>query len=263
MLYFLRTHWILIIFVLVFTYFFWILYSLSNSNSKLTYLRDDIAKKNQNINELSNQIAFIKSKWWKNYKEKTIKSYDLPSDNSITKFVNSSVSFNDKKYVPENLESISSDFIIDSKGNWKIIKIANTYLEKMSEVFYRNFWKKIIVVSSYRSYAYQKGIKDRWCPDNLCAKAWYSEHQSGLAIDLWETTTNNEFMSKKNLKEYYKWLNKNAYKYGFHNTYQKWLEIDWYEIEPWHWRYLWVELATELKSKNITIAEYYNKIKKS
>ncbi|MBT3727072.1 hypothetical protein HOG21_05315 [bacterium] len=40
-------------------------------------------------------------------------------------------------------------------------------------------------------------------------------------MDLWETTTNNEFMSKKNLKEYYKWLNKNAYKYGFHNTYQK------------------------------------------
>jgi D-alanyl-D-alanine carboxypeptidase len=59
------------------------------------------------------------------------------------------------------------------------------------------------------------------------------------------------------LKKYYKWLDENAYKYGFHNTYQKWLEIDWYEIEPWHWRYMWVELATYLKDNNLTIAEFY------
>jgi zinc D-Ala-D-Ala carboxypeptidase len=36
------------------------------------------------------------------------------------------------------------------------------------------------------------------------------------------------------------------------------LDIDGYEIEPWHWRYLGVDLSTELKNKNITIAEYYN-----
>jgi LAS superfamily LD-carboxypeptidase LdcB len=36
--------------------------------------------------------------------------------------------------------------------------------------------------------------------------------------------------------------------------------VDWYEIEPWHWRYLWVELATYLKNKDLTIAEFYNEI---
>jgi LAS superfamily LD-carboxypeptidase LdcB len=42
-----------------------------------------------------------------------------------------------------------------------------------------------------------------------------------LAIDLFEATTNKEFLSKPNLKKYFDWLNENAYKYGFANTYQK------------------------------------------
>lgn len=187
-----------------------------------------------------------------------IKSLDLENDNSLTKFVNSKISFNSKSYIPSDLESISSEYVYDSKWWSQIVrKETNDSLQRLAEAFYNEFNKKLTVVSAYRSYAYQKWIKDRWCPDNLCAKAWYSEHQSGLAIDLFEATTNKEFLSKPNLKKYFDWLNENAYKYGFANTYQKWLEIDWYEIEPWHWRYMWVELATYLREKNITFAEYY------
>jgi LAS superfamily LD-carboxypeptidase LdcB len=57
--------------------------------------------------------------------------------------------------------------------------------------------------------------------------------------------------------EYYNFLKQNAHKYWFHNTYQKWLEIDGYEIEPWHWRYLWIKFATYLKENNITLAQFY------
>jgi D-alanyl-D-alanine carboxypeptidase len=56
--------------------------------------------------------------------------------------------------------------------------------------------------------------------------------------------------------KYYLWLVKNSHLYGWHNTYQKWVAIDGYEIEPWHWRYLWVEFATYLYENNMTIAEY-------
>jgi D-alanyl-D-alanine carboxypeptidase len=58
--------------------------------------------------------------------------------------------------------------------------------------------------------------------------------------------------------KYYVWLVQNAHLYGWHNTYQKWVAIDGYEVEPWHWRYLWEELATYLYENKITIAEYYN-----
>jgi LAS superfamily LD-carboxypeptidase LdcB len=56
-------------------------------------------------------------------------------------------------------------------------------------------------------------------------------------------------------------MKENAYRYGFHNTYQKWVKVDWYEIEPWHWRYLWISLAKKLYDENITFAEYYKNSK--
>jgi hypothetical protein len=51
----------------------------------------------------------------KNKKIDFINNLDLKTDNSITKFVNSTVSFNNKSYIPENLEKIGSDFVFDSK----------------------------------------------------------------------------------------------------------------------------------------------------
>jgi hypothetical protein len=44
-----------------------------------------------------------------------IKSLDLKTDDSITKFVNSKISFNSKSYIPSDLESISSEYVYDSK----------------------------------------------------------------------------------------------------------------------------------------------------
>ena len=196
-------------------------------------------------------------------KEKKNKIFwlDLETDSSLTKFVNSSVPFDDKWYVPEDLLRIKSSFIDDMKWNQYLKSEAKNALEEMSKNFKITFNQNIKVVSAYRSYNYQAWIKQRWCPDNLCAKAGYSEHQSGLAVDLWEATTNNVFMSKTRLKNYYNWLSNNAHEYGFTNTYQKWLDIDWYEIEPWHWRYVWENLATYLIENNMTIAEFYNEIK--
>lgn len=179
-------------------------------------------------------------------------------DSSLKKFVTSNISFNNRSYVPSNLVNISSEYVYDSKWWSQLLRsVANDALQAMAKQFFEDTWEKIVVVSAYRSYLYQKWIKDRGCPDNLCAKAGYSEHQSGLAVDLWEASTNHDWKINSKLQEYYKWLNENAHKYGFHNTYQKWLSIDWYEIEPWHWRYLWVEMATSLWNNNLTIAEYY------
>lgn len=218
-------------------------------------------------------IDFLSNKWLDfkdnyllfNFEEKEklekqnyINSLDLETDSSITKFVNSSVSFKDKKYIPKNLVNIYSDYVHDTKWNSQFIRAeANEALQKLAKSFYKEFQKKITVVSAYRSYDYQKWIKDRGCPNNLCAKAWFSEHQSGLAVDFFEVTTQKEFLSKPNLNKYFEWLNTNAHKYWFINTYMKWLEIDGYDIEPWHWRYVWEQFATYLKENNITIAEFY------
>ena len=241
--------------------FFWIKqYEFDKEQIRLEKIKqEEFFKKQEQLRKQKEKELIIKKAL--EDKQKHIDNLDLETDSSFTKFVSSDISFSNKAYIPEDLEKITWEYVYDAKW-WRQLlrKEASVALEKMSLDFYRAFEKQIVVVSAYRSYTYQKGIKDRGCPDNLCAKAGYSEHQSWLAIDLWETSTNKQFLWQAKLKKYFDWLNQNAYKYGFHNTYQKGLEIDTYEIEPWHWRYMWVELALYLKEKNLTFAEYYNKI---
>ncbi len=192
-------------------------------------------------------------------KQHYLDSIDMVSDTSLQKFVNPDISFSSLWYIPQNMKALDKTYITDTKGNAQMLEPAKTAFEKMAEAFFQEFNQKIVVVSSYRSYAYQAGIKARWCPDNLCAKAWYSEHQSWLTVDLWSASSEQYWKSNTRLSEYYDWLDTYAHTFGFHNTYQKGRQVDWYEIEPWHWRYLWVPLATHLKESNLTFAEFYYK----
>jgi D-alanyl-D-alanine carboxypeptidase len=91
----------------------------------------------------------------------------------------------------------------------------------------------------------------------LCAKAGHSEHQSWYAIDFYSASTQAEWMGSNTLKKYFDWLNANAHVYGFTNTYRKWVEVDGYQPEPWHWRYVGEPLARYLKQHDLTFAEFY------
>ena len=203
------------------------------------------------------ELLIDKKKIEKLKKDSKFKCVDFKNDNSIIKFVNNKIPFNKIQYIPKDLEYISSEYVFDTKWNWELRSEANFYLQKLAYDFYKNFSKKLTIVSSYRSYEYQKGIKDRWCSDNLCAKAWFSEHQSWLAVDIFSASTKYKWDTNLKYQQYFTWFQNNANKYWFHNTYQKWLSIDWYEIEPWHWRYIWEELAWYLKDEKITLAEFY------
>lgn len=180
-------------------------------------------------------------------------------DESITKYVNDKIHYTKINYVPKNLLRIQSDYVYDTKGNQVLREETNEALQQLAKDFYQEFQIKLKVVSAYRSYNYQVWIKKWGCSDLFCAKAWYSEHQSGLAFDMFETTSKDEFLSKPDLKKYYEWMEKNAYKYGFNNSYKNGKEIDGYAIEPWHWRYVGVDFAQELWEKDMTYGAYVKK----
>lgn len=185
------------------------------------------------------------------------KTYDTETDGSIFQYVSSNKPFNVLTYHPTDLDDIDPLYIRAKEG-MKLRKEGADNLHALAKDFYTTFKTKFNIVSAYRDFAYQQRIKDRWCSDNLCAKAGYSEHQTGLAIDMFDASTQKEFLSNAQYKKYFEWMKVNAYKYGFHNSYQKGLDIDGYDIEPWHWRYLWKDLAKELYEKNITFAQYCN-----
>ena len=55
-----------------------------------------------------------------------------------------------------------------------------------------------------------------------------------------------------------KWVSENAHRFGFIIRYPKGKEeITGYAYEPWHIRYLGVELAEEIYESGLTLEEYF------
>ena len=90
--------------------------------------------------------------------------------------------------------------------------------------------------------------------DTYSARAGFSEHQTGLVLDL-----NTVDISFDNTNES-NWLRDNSYKYGFIIRYPKGKEnITGYTYEPWHIRYVGKNLAKEIYNNGdyLTLEEYF------
>lgn len=120
----------------------------------------------------------------------------------------------------------------------------------------------IVANSAFRDYDYQnklyndyKDSRGKKYADSYAARAGYSEHQTGLAIDV---STLNSTLDNFDETEEFLWLKDHAHEYGFILRYpEDKEEITGYNYEPWHYRYVGVEVATEIKNLGITFDEYY------
>ena len=85
-----------------------------------------------------------------------------------------------------------------------------------------------------------------------------SEHELGLSVDISYTTEGNRLSEKVADSALGNFIKSYAYKYGFILRYpQDKVRITGYSYEPWHIRYVGVDLATKLHNENITLEEYY------
>ncbi len=83
-----------------------------------------------------------------------------------------------------------------------------------------------------------------------------SEHQIGLAVDL-ISTEYEKLDSKQANTKVAKWLLEHASEYGFILRFPEGKEeITGVQYEPWHYRYVGVEVAKEIMEKGITLEEY-------
>lgn len=162
----------------------------------------------------------------------------------------------DKDYEPEDLTIINSKF---ASGTQKLRKEAADKFEKMaSDMLKENL--KIYAGSTYRSYSYQEGLYNRYVKkdgfkeaETYSARAGYSEHQLGLAVDI----VNGKWNYLSEGDKEYTWLINNSYKYGFILRYPHESEyITGYVFEDWHFRYLGIELATKVHESKLTYDEY-------
>lgn len=123
----------------------------------------------------------------------------------------------------------------------------------------------LYATSGFRSYSTQKAIWERKL-ENMSersanasvAKPGYSEHQTGLAMDIEGHTTlgtglTEEFGSTPEGI----WVNEHCHEYGFIIRYPEGKrEITGYIYEPWHLRYVGKEAAAEITELGVTFEEY-------
>ncbi|MFM9278258.1 D-alanyl-D-alanine carboxypeptidase family protein [Paenibacillus jiagnxiensis] len=125
---------------------------------------------------------------------------------------------------------------------------------------------KLRAVSGYRSYARQKTIynnnvktKGLEYASKVSAVPGMSEHQTGLAIDVSSPSVGNALEQSFGSSKEGKWLAKHAPEYGFVIRYPKGKDdITGYVYEPWHIRYIGVDLAEDAATKGLTLEEYFD-----
>lgn len=163
-----------------------------------------------------------------------------------------------KDYEPDNLKSIDKKYSIDGM---RMVNYAKEAFEEMSKDALKEKMH-IIAMSTYRSYNYQVNLFNKYAKkdgleaaNTYSAKAGFSEHQTGLAVDVYNGTVN--YTSFEKTKEF-NWMTENAYKYGFILRFPKDKENETgYKYESWHYRYVGKEIAEYIHNEKISFEEYY------
>ena len=92
----------------------------------------------------------------------------------------------------------------------------------------------------------------------LVAYPGTSEHQLGLAVDIVDSSSTSLVAEEIEDLPVLLWLQEHCHEYGFILRYPKGKEfITGYNYESWHYRYVGIEVAAEIKNLGITYDEYY------
>lgn len=164
-----------------------------------------------------------------------------------------------KNYVPDDLIKVDVKFLSTYK---KMRKEAADALKNLFAAAKKEGYT-LYGVSAYRSYDLQKQLYKKFVSLIGLKKAnirvslpGRSEHQTGLAVDITSKSAVNRGIKFGSTHES-KWIENNAYKYGFIIRYPKGKEnITGYMYEPWHLRYVGINLAKKIYESGLTFEEY-------
>lgn len=263
-------------------------YSLEEAKSLVDYYKENeildsllTREKNTTILELIKEKYYI-HKYLDRYlayaeknKETSIKDvvaivnvnrdYDF-YEHDIDTDIEKGILINVNKYytLPNNFEPIDiSDISIrySYSGNRMTKEANDAYVSMWNAAKAEGF--TLIVNSSYRDFASQervynniKASSGQKEADKVAARPGHSEHQTGLAIDVFEI--GNQTTSTFKDSPAYTWLKNNAHLFGYIERYPEDKEyLTGYSFESWHWRYVGEEVATIMHNEDITFDEYY------
>ena len=181
----------------------------------------------------------------------TSKTHNNPA--SIDVVVNKKHCMNPVKFIPGDLVSIGNGYLLSAKA-------ADAFNQMFTAATAAG--QGFTVTSSYRSYNDQVSTYAYWVntsgaagADTYSARPGYSEHQTGLVIDV---AGGGRGLSDFAGTTQYQWLLAHAADYGFIQRYYAGYEsITGYSAEEWHYRYVGVAVAKDMQARGIKTLEQY------
>ncbi len=159
-----------------------------------------------------------------------------------------------------NLVNMDRKYTVNDGKQYLLAGVAYENFVRMADAA-RKDGVSLKVVSAYRTQDYQQRLYNKKIrtlgarnADDYSAKPGFSEHQTGLAIDI--NSTKTAFVNTAA----FKWLESHAHEYGYILRYpkgKKW--ITGYEYEPWHYRYVGTSAAKIIHQEGSTYEQYYAK----
>ncbi|WP_084476306.1 M15 family metallopeptidase [Arthrobacter sp. I3] len=181
--------------------------------------------------------------------------YDFDSASSLQVVVNKHRQLNPAAYVPGQLVRVQAERLrapaADAYKQFaKAAKAAGVNVMPISG--YRSFSEQ---ASLYHSYVRQYG---QATADTLAARPGYSEHQTGLAMDIGNASGTCALQACFANTPAGRWAAEHGWEYGFIIRYPAGAEATTgYTYEPWHLRYVGKVIAEDMQSTGIATLEKY------
>lgn len=161
----------------------------------------------------------------------------------------SKVYFLSENYIPSSLTNIETDYAYRKDTTLSIHTEIKPHLQALFKAA-KSATADMLVLSAFRSFGQQENLKTSYkiiygagAANTFSADQGYSEHQLGSALDF-TTQKGGENLDIFEKSPAFSWLQQHAHEYGFILSYPK--GNKYFTYEPWHWRYVGVELATKL-----------------
>ena len=159
----------------------------------------------------------------------------------------SKVYFLNENYIPAKLIRIPKERVYNGKEEYMEGTVVRFLEDLLKEA--QAAGNELSVISAFRSFETQKDLKNKYVvtygagANTFSAEQGYSEHQLGTTVDFTTPELGANF-STFDRTSGFAWLENNAHRFGFTLSYPK--GNNYYIYEPWHWRFIGVELATKL-----------------
>jgi D-alanyl-D-alanine carboxypeptidase len=180
----------------------------------------------------------------------TLQKLSQTDEELLSKY--SKVYFLNENFIPQLLTRINAQYLLDNTATKQIHASVDPFLSAMMEAASKD-GIDLKIVSAYRSFEDQAAVKTGYKvlygsgANQFSADQGYSEHQLGTTLDF-TTTKLRSLVTSFDKTDAYAWLSAHAYTYGFVLSYPK--ENVYYQYEPWHWRFVGVQLAKRLHDEN-------------